>query len=71
MLERKDLKVGDLLVAIYDGGVFRTHPILGTLYVVRRLDGYGQHGIYVIEVKTGQKIHCETRWFKKTDKNCP
>jgi hypothetical protein len=70
MLERKDVKVGDLLIATYDGGL-RKHPILGTLYLVRKLEGYGKHGIYVMEVKTGRKIHCETRWFKKTDKFCP
>lgn len=70
MLERKDVKVGDLLIGIYDGGL-RKHPILGTLYLVRKLEGYGKNGIYVIEVKTGRKIHCETRWFKKADKNCP
>ena len=70
MLERKDVKVGDLLVAIYDGGL-RKHPILGTLYLVRKIEGYGQHGIYVMEVRTGRKIHCETRWFKKTDNFCP
>ena len=47
MLERKDIKVGDLLVAIKEMST-RIHPKIGTLYIVCSPIGYGTNGIYVI-----------------------
>jgi len=70
MLKRKDIKVGDLLVGLENGSL-RKHPTVGTLYIVIEPIGYGANGIYVMEVETGRKIHSHSRWFKKTDKNCP
>ena len=40
MLERKDIKVGDLLVAIKEMNT-RIHPKIGTLYIVCSPNGYG------------------------------
>ena len=70
MLERKDIKVGDLLVAIKEMNA-RIHPKIGTLYIVCSPNGYGTNGIYVMDVKSGKKFHGHTRCFRKTDKNCP
>lgn len=70
MLERKDIKIGDLLVAISDGSL-RKHPIKNNLYLVVNLFGYGHNGIFLIEIATGYRFHSETRWFKKTDNFCP
>ena len=70
MLERKDIKVGDLLVAIKEMST-RIHPKIGTLYIVCSPIGYGTNGIYVMDVESGKKFHSHTRCYKKTDKNCP
>ena len=71
MLERKDLKIGDLLVAISKGTSPRKHPIVGTLYIVVGRMGYGTNGIFVMEVETGNKYHSHARYYKKTDNFCP
>ena len=70
MLKRKDIKVGDLLIGLENGSL-RKHPIVGRVYVVVDRMGYGANGIFIMEVETGNKYHSHTRWFKKTDKNCP
>ena len=70
MLERKDVKVGDLLVGNIKNSL-RIHPILDTLYLVVDIGGYGKNGIYLRQVGSNRKVHCETRWFRKTDNFCP
>lgn len=70
MLERKDVKIGDLLVGLENGSL-RKHPIVGRIYIVVGRLGYGANGIFVMEVKSGNKFHSHARWFKKADKNCP
>ena len=70
MLERKDIKVGDLLIAIEEMAT-RKHPKVGTLYIVCSPNGYGTNGIYVMDVKSGKRFHSHTRYYRKTDKNCP
>jgi len=70
MLERKDVKIGDLLIGLENGSL-RKHPIVGTLYIVVGRLGYGANGIFVMEVKSGNKFHSHARWFKKTDNFCP
>ena len=70
MLERKDIKVGDLLVGLENDSL-RKHPIVGRVYIVVDRWGYGENGIFIMEVETGKRFHSHTRWFRKTDKNCP
>ncbi len=67
MLKRKDIKMGDLLRGIRKN----FHPLLGELYLVIQPNGLGYDSIQVIEVATGKKLYCGTRWFTKMDKNCP
>ena len=70
MLERKDVTVGDLLVAIRERST-RIHPIVGRLYIVCSPIGYGTNAIYVMDVKSGKKFHSHTRCYRKTDNFCP
>ena len=64
MLQRKNIKVGDLLIGLDNG---RYTVTVGTVYIVLERIGYGRNGIFVMEVKSGKKFHSHTRWFKKTD----
>ena len=66
MLERKDIKVGDLLVAIKEMST-RIHPKVGRLYIVCSSNGFGTNGIYVMDVESGKRFHSHTRCYKKTD----
>tara|TARA_B100000900_G_C20518340_1_gene691067 strand:+ start:778 stop:975 length:198 start_codon:yes stop_codon:yes gene_type:complete len=63
MLKREDIKMGDLLCGVRKN----LHPLLGELYLVIQPNGLGFNSVQVIEVTTGRKLHCGTRWFKKTD----
>ena len=70
MLERKDTKVGDLLIAIKEMST-RIHPKIGKLYIVCSPNGYGTNGIYVMDVKSCKRFHSHTRCYRKTDNFCP
>ena len=70
-LRRADIKLGELLKAIYNVSEISTQPMikLNNLYVVVDLNGLGLNGVWVVCVKTGGRFHANARYFSKTDKN--
>ena len=68
-LEKNDVKVGDLLKGICNVSKHEVNNFIqdDCLYVVADLNGYGFNSIWVINLKTGEKIHANARYFLKTD----
>ena len=70
-LKRKDVKVGDLLKGICNVCKHEVNNFIqdDCFYVVADPIGLSDNGIWVINLKTGEKIHANARYFLKTDKN--
>ena len=69
-LKQKDVKVGDLLKGICNISLADYNLIhYDCLYIVSDTTGLSDNGIWVICVKTGDRIHANARYFLKTDKN--
>tara|TARA_R100000458_G_C8247969_1_gene225461 strand:+ start:488 stop:706 length:219 start_codon:yes stop_codon:yes gene_type:complete len=70
-LKRKDVKVGDLLKGICNVSRHEVNNFIqdDCFYVVVDPIGLSDNGIWIINLKTGEKIHANARYFLKTDKN--
>ena len=70
-LKRKDVKVGDLLKGVCNVSKHEVNNFIqyNCFYVVADPIGLSDNGIWVINLKTGEKFHANARYFSKTDKN--
>jgi hypothetical protein len=69
-LKRIDVKLGELLKGITNVSLNGTVIKDNQLYiVVNPMCWLANNAIEVVCVKTGEKLHANARYFKKTDKN--